>query len=992
MLLKTFLNKGQFTRKGQKDPADYSFHSTKEFFSMPSNMIPTLSGTSGGRVLLGSKATLQALSLVDREAPLVQSVAEDHDKSFPALFGKELLTVCAEKPGHVTHLDADTVKIKTKDGEEEHELYNHFNLGRKSFVHHTPQVKVGDHVKSGDILATSNYTDKEGTLALGVNLRTAVMPFRAGNFEDAFVLTESGAKKMDAEQIIKYRVDKKTGLETDKHKFVSIFPNKFFNKQLDSIDQDGVAKVGSILNPGDPIVLGMNPKTMKTTDIQLGKLAKALKNAYSDATQTWDFQHAGEVVDVSKSGDHIAVNIKTRRSMQPGDKLSCSFGAKGVINDILPMSKTPVDKDGKPVDIILNSMSITSRVAPALAVAIAMAKVAQKIGKPVKVKHFDSKSAVQKAIDALKEHGLSDSEMLTDPATGKEIEVVTGPLYVERLVHISEDKQSGRSQGVGYDWNSQPTKSDEESSKRIGNLSTASLLAHGANAVLKDIALIKSTKNDEYWRRLKLGLPVPSPEVPFIFNKFISHLQGAGINVKKNGNIFQILPMTNPDIAKLSAGAIDNPLTFKVKDDKLTSEPGGLFDETKTGIFGTNYNHVELNHAVPNPISEDYLRKLFNVTQKQYDAMIVSGEIKDRLNNLDVDAKIQEYKNYLKSGKKVQRDSSVKVLSFLNTLKQNNIAPKDLLLTKVPIIPAQFRPILVQGHLRMSADVNNLYKDLMLNNDQLKDTDHLPDEIKNKLKQSQYDSVKAVFGLGDPISMKHKEKNIKGLLATTLGFRGGSGKATMFQSKVVNKPVDLVGRAVVIPDSKLDLDEASIPQDIIWQTYTPFIIRGLITRGVPATKAVEYVENKNPMAEQVLMEELKTRPGIISRDPSLHKYNLTGFYLKPNSDPKDKTLHMNPLVCKSFGMDFDGDQVNVNIPAGEDARQEIIDRMLPSKMLRSPKDFRPVYLPSNESALGLYQASTESNNNPSKNYKVSADVVKDFNLGRLDIGDQIELD
>ena len=82
-------------------------------------------------------------------------------------------------------------------------------------------------------------------------------------------------------------------------------------------------------------------------------------------------------------------------------------------------------------------------------------------------------------------------------------------------------------------------------------------------------------------------------------------------------------------------------------------------------------------------------------------------------------------------------------------------------------------------------------------------------------------------------------------------------------------------------------------------------------------KAVEYIDAKNPLAVQAMNEELLARPGIVSRDPSLHKFNLTGFYLVPNPDPKDKTIKLNPLVFKSFNADNDGDQLNISIPAGE---------------------------------------------------------------------------
>lgn len=991
---KTFLNKGEFVRD-KDDKHDLAFPSAKDFFSAPANLIPGLGGVSGGRVLLGSKAALQAVSLINREPPLVQSVANKEDKSFVETLGKELFTIKSLQDGIVKHLDEDELIIKGDDGKEhQYDLYNNYNLGRKTFIHHYPKVKVGDHVKKGQLLSTSNYTDDKGHMALGVNLRTAVMPYRSGNFEDAWVVTESGAKKLEAEQLIRYRVEAKMGNEINKNKYISIFPNKFFNNQLLTIDNDGVVKKGTILQHGDPIILALSPKALKSTDIALGKLSKVLKNAYRDNSQTWDYEHPGEVVDVSKAGDLVSVNIKTKRGLSVGDKVSNAWGAKGVVGVIIPDSDAPQDKDGKPVDILLNSMSITSRVAPALAITLGMGKVAEKKGRPLKISHFTKDSSIEKTIEELKKNDIQDTETLHDPISGKDINVLTGPLYFTRLIHIAEDKESSRSQGAGYSWDMQPTKSEDESAKRVGNLSTSALLSHGVGAVLRDIATIKSTKNDEFWNRLKLGLPAPSPQIPFIFHKFLASLQGAGIKIDKKDNVFNVLPLTDKEIEKASSGAIAKPLTFKMRGDRAIPETGGLFDPAKVGVFGDKFNHIDLRYTVPNPISEDFLRKLLGVTKAGYESLIKSGEISEKLKTINIDDKMAEYQRYLKTGKKTNRDDSLKLLTFLKTLKENKIGLSDLLFTKIPVLPAQFRPMLIQADRSIPSPVNLLYKDLMLTNNSLDPNDikEYPPELLEKLRLELYNSAKAIYGLGDPISVKNKEKGVKGLLATTIGTRGGSAKTTMFQSRVVNKPVDLVGRAVLTPDAKLDLDEAFVPQNILWKTYSPFIIRRLVQKGVPATRSLEYVKAKNPLAIQALNEELKSRPAIISRDPALHKFNLMGFYLRPNPNPKDKTIKLNPLVFKGFNADNDGDQLNVNVPASEEAKADVINKMLPSRNLLSPKTFQPMYIPGNEAALGLFQASNENKGNKPIKYKSEAEVIKDFHAGKLDVGDVIEIE
>lgn len=988
---KTFLVNGKLKRVSANEKPDYTFISGADFLSGATNLIPGVSGVSGGRVMLGDKASIQAISLVNREAPLVQAIPAKGAPSFEEQFGKELASVRSPVDGTVIKVTENEIVVKGADKNYSLALYNNFNSGKKSFLHNTATVKVGDKVKKNELLATSNFSDSKGRLALGVNLKTAIMPYRSNNFEDAFVVTESGAKKLVAEQLVTTRLERRLGVDTQKSKYVSLFANKFYNAQLANIDEDGVVKKGTILKYGDPIILAYAPRALKTTDMHLGKLSKALGNAYKDLSETWDYESEGEVTDVAKAGPLLSVNIKLKRNLNVGDKLSIYSGNKGVTGLILPDHLAPQTKDGKPVDLLLNSMSVTSRVSPAMLSNLGLGKVAEKLGKPIKVTGFVDGSAIKKTQELMKQHGVEDLEEVYDPVSGTKTKVLIGPLFINRLVHIAEDKLSDRSQGVGYDWDMQPTKAKEESAKRLGNLSTTALLSHGATEVLKDIAVVRATKNDEFWRNVKMGLPAPAPKVPFIFNKFIASLQSAGINVKREGNNFQILPLTDKETVSLSTGAIQNAKTFKVKGQNLIPEKGGLFDPANTGILGNNFNHIDLNMEVPNPISEDPLRRLLKMTKEQYEAGIASGEVQKKIKELNVDQKIAEYKTYLKTGKISERATAVKVLSFLITMKKNGMHPKDLLLTKLPVLPAQYRPVQVAGELTLSANVNNLYKDLILNNEKIKDLDFVPEEIADKVRKAQYQGIKAIYGLADPISIKNKEKNVKGLLAEMLGTHGGTAKTSMFQAKVVNKPLDLISRSVATGDVKLGLDQISLPQDIVWKIYSPFIIRRLARRGVPVTLAHDYTKNKNPMALQALQEEMQDRPVTMSRDPALHKFNLMGFIPKMNADPNNKTVSVNPLVFKGFNLDLDGDQISVGIPASDAAKEEIKEKMLPSRNLLSVRSFSPLYTPSNEAALGLYQMSTEDNKNKPIKYNSENEVIAAYEAGKLSVGDRVEI-
>lgn len=988
------LVEGKLKRVPSSLKAKYTILDPSQFFSPVTNLIPNLSSVSGARVLIGDKASLQAMTLVNREAPLIQAAAKGAKESFNQQFGK-LVTVNSRLAGTVSGISEDHITIKDKEGNEHlHDKYNNYIIGRDSFLHHTSTVKVGDKVKEGGLLATSNHSDSEGTLALGMNLKTAIMPYRSLNFEDALVISETAAKKLEGEQIIPVRMETGRGVETDKDKFISLFPNKYYNDQLGNISSNGVVKKGTILKHGDPVILAMQPKTLKSLDIQLGKLAKVIRNAYTDISVPWEYEYDGEVTDVSAGGKMLAVTIKTRRPMSNADKLNMPFGAKGVVR-IVPDTQMPQDSSGKPVDVLLNTMSITSRVAPGMVSTIGLGKLAEKLGTAIHSTAFTEGSSIQKVIDVLEKHGVSETEKLYDPTSGRHIDVLTGPLYFNRLHHIAEDKISARSAATSYDINMQPSKAgSHEKAKRIGNLATTVALSNDAKAVLRDIATIRATKNDEYWTAVKLGHTPPTPKVPFIFDKFIGHLKGSGVNVVQEGSKFHVLPQTDKDVVAMSNGEIKEPLTYKLKKDEIIAEDGGLFDPTLVGIQGDSFNHIALHHRIANPMAEEHLRKLLKMTKVAYEEAIASGRLEKELKNIDLDKKIAELTATAKSKRKTGRDDAIKALSFLTMLKHNGLKPEDMLLSKVPIIPAQYRPVMIQGDQALTADVNELYKDLMLVNKsygEAKDSKDMDPELLNTARKQIYNGVKAVYGLGEPVAQKSVEKGYKGLLASALGLQGGSAKESMFQAKVVNKPIDLVGRAVLLPDSQLGLNESSIPQQVAWSIFSPFIVRRLVRQGVPATKAKEYLEHKHPLALTALNEEMADRPGIVTRDPQLSKYNFQGMYLKMNPDPKDFSIKMNPLVFKGYGADNDGDQLNVQLPASDEAKEEVKEKLLPSKNLIYHRTFSPIFTPSNEAATGLFAASFEDNKNKPIKYSSAQEVVKDFLSGKLAVGDRVDV-
>ena len=164
---KYVLMQGKLRKVDAETKVDYVIPSTTDFFSPVTNLIPNLGSVSGARVLIGDKSSLQAMTLVNREAPLVQSAADKKSKSFIQDFGERLVSIKSTVSGKVTEVGPQEIKIKGDvGGVITVPLYENYLVGRESYMHHTPVVKVGDAVRVGDLLATSNYSDKSGNMLL----------------------------------------------------------------------------------------------------------------------------------------------------------------------------------------------------------------------------------------------------------------------------------------------------------------------------------------------------------------------------------------------------------------------------------------------------------------------------------------------------------------------------------------------------------------------------------------------------------------------------------------------------------------------------------------------------------------------------------------------------------------------------------------------------------------------------------------------------------
>jgi DNA-directed RNA polymerase beta subunit len=859
-----------------------------------------------------------------------------------------------------------------------------------TFLHNTPVVKIGDAVGKGQLLAKSNYTDDKGQIAMGTNLRTGYMPYKGLAFEDGVIISESAAQRLRSEHMYQ-RVLEHTPGETvlGRKQFLSLYPGAYKPNQLKPIDENGVVKVGTVVKHGDPLFLSLRRS-------QQDAVHKGHKPMFSNGAMEWDHVHDGVVTDVTqnKNGDWN-ITVKSHAPAQEGDKLAGFFGDKGVISRVIPDHQMPHSKDGKPLELILNSLGIISRINPSQVYEALLGKIARKTGQPVLLPGFGlkGKASVDHVQEELAKHGLKDTEDLVDPETGKSIPgVLTGERFMMKLHHLAEGKGKGRDVG-GYTSEGLPARGGDEGAKRISQMETFSLLSHGVPNVLREAQVIRGQRNDDYWKAFRMGLTPPSPKEPLIYNKFLAHLKGAGINVEKDGNKLHLFALTDKHVDEMSSGEIKENKTVDQND--MTEIPGGLFDRTITGGHGGNrWGHINLHEPMPNPVFEEPVRRMLGLTGKKFEAILGGQEqlggatgpkaIQAALGRINVDGEIERYKSIIKDGAKSKRDNAVKVLGYLETLKKEGTHPKELMMNKVPVIPPNFRPITKFKDLPLVADANLLYKDLMTSNQALKDlSGQVGDEHLNEERLQLYNAVKAVSGLGDPVQEKTQEKKVKGLLAHVFG---NSPKMGMFQRRVLGMPVDMVGRAAITPNPDLSMDEVGLPEPKAWTIYRPFIVRRLIRQGLPAVEAAKSVANQTDLARKTMLEEMKERPVMINRAPTYHRYGFMAAFPKLS---KGHTLQLPPVVCNGFNADFDGDAMNYHVPVTEEAVKEAREKMLPSVNLKSTRDFGVHYLPRNEFLMGLYLASNSKNDKPPRVFRSKADVIAAYQRGDIDIHDKV---
>lgn len=981
--------------------AKYAMKHSSQMFNMTSNLIPFMHSTQGNRAGMASRHMEQAVSLLHREAPLVQvgtGVRSPSADTFEKVMGYHT-SHTSPIEGRVKKVGPGSIVIEGRDGKDrEVQIYNNYPLNDAKSVLHSEPVKgisVGAKVRAGQVIADTNFS-KDGQIALGTNLRVAYVPFKGYNYEDGVVLSESAARKLSSVHMHKPSIPTKE-MVFNKNKFLMHNQGLYKKNQVEHIGGDGLPKIGAKVKPGDPLILAMKPFDAKDK-MGITAIRKSLSGMHVDKSLRWDSDVEGEVVNVVKKKDGVEVHVKAVEPMQVGDKLSGRYGNKAICTSILPDSQMPRTRGGQATELLLNPAGVPGRLNPGQLLEVAAAKIAEKTGRTFVVDNFDGKDWTAHIKNELKKHGLSDTEELIDPETGLSIgKVTTGKQHIIKLVH-QVDKKVKVTPGMGlvgvhsndtYDLNLQP-----RNGQRVGALGMYALLAHGAKANIREMQTWKAEGEDpqeldskrwksqhvDVWKAIQQGDPLPTPKPTFAFRKFEDMLRGAGLNLEKKGHELILTPMTQQDIVELAPTALANPggrLLAKIdkKTGDLQTEKGGLFDDKITGGHGgRKWARIDLPEPMPNPIFEAPIKALTGIKQSDFDDLVAGRKalnsqgqivgmkaglltggkaVEHLLKKIDVKKELDKAKTALQKVPSGQVDAQLKKVKYLQALDQLGMKPHEAyVLQTVPVLPPAMRPAspLPDGSIKY-ADLNHLYMDFGLNAQKLGDrewTKSMPHEEVARQREAVYDGIKAIMGSGVP----YKDQKHKGLLHQ---IAGPSPKKGFFQNVLMNKRQDLTMRSTIVPEPNLGLDEVGLPTEHALNLFRPFVVKKLQDMGVSKTplQAQQELAKQTAQAVKALDKVMEERPVLLKRDPVLHMYGIQGF--QPRR-VEGSAIKIHPLITGGFNADFDGDTMSVFVPVSREAVAEA-HKMKPTNNLFAESSGKAMYTPSHEMVLGGYKLS-----------------------------------
>ncbi len=334
---------------------------------------------------------------------------------------------------------------------------------------------------------------------------------------------------------------------------------------------------------------------------------------------------------------------------------------------------------------------------------------------------------------------------------------------------------------------------------------------------------------------------------------------------------------------------------------------------------------------------------------------------------------------------------ATKRLQVVEALRTSGNRPEWMILTVLPVIPPELRPMVqLDGGRFATSDLNDLYRRVINRNNRLKRLLELgaPDVIvrnEKRMLQEAVDSLIDNSQRGKALSRRGR-RELKSLSDMLKGKKG------RFRRNLLGKRVDYSGRSVIVVGPSLKLGECGLPKAMALELFRPFVISKLVeyehASNVKGAKRV--IERQPPEVWEILEEVIRDRPILLNRAPTLHRLGIQAFMPKL---VEGKAIQLHPLVCAAFNADFDGDQMAVHVPLSERAVAEAKELMLATRNLLKPADGQPIVGPSKDMVLGVYYLTVMSDGlkGEGRAFGTMDEAELAYELGLIDIHARIKV-
>jgi len=353
---------------------------------------------------------------------------------------------------------------------------------------------------------------------------------------------------------------------------------------------------------------------------------------------------------------------------------------------------------------------------------------------------------------------------------------------------------------------------------------------------------------------------------------------------------------------------------------------------------------------------EEYIKAQEEYGEDAFTAGIGAEAIRDLLVNLDLKSEKENLRKILTEAKsKVAEERATKRLKLVESFIDSGNKPEWMILTTVPVIPPELRPLVpLDGGRFATSDLNDLYRRVINRNNRLKRLMDLkaPHIIVRNEKRMLQESVDALFDNGrrGRVITGTGKRPLKSLAEMLKGKQG------RFRQNLLGKRVDYSGRSVIVAGPELKLHQCGLPKKMAVELFKPFLFARLDKLGLATTikQAKRMVEKEKSEVWDALETIIREHPVILNRAPTLHRLGVQAFEAKLI---EGNAIELHPLVCAAFNADFDGDQMAVHIPLSLEAQLEARVLMMSTNNILSPSNGKPIIVPSQDMVLGIYYLS-----------------------------------